>query len=289
MALSARHVQQPPQLAAPLQLAAMRSSHRQRLGLVLPLLVLLLVALMYATLHAMSLNAAAAVHALNLASRSPAPHWPAAAGPAPIGSTAGSAGSGAAAAAASTELPSSNQSSVAAAAAGQLGSGNRTGGGSGNLRIPRLLHQNFLGGAAALERESLHPRSHFRRDWWRSCQVGGSCCDCARQTTRRPQPVAAGHLLACPPPSHHTAPPRPPPRTSLPQTHNPGWTYMLWDLPACEALLAERYPWFLDTWRRLPSLVLRSDAIRPFILHAHGQGRRRLATMANIAACMPVW
>jgi mannosyltransferase OCH1-like enzyme len=52
--------------------------------------------------------------------------------------------------------------------------------------------------------------------------------------------------------------------------HNRGWQYMLWDRQDCEALLAQAYPWFLPTWLALPSLVLQSDAIRPFILHAHG-------------------
>ncbi|KAF6264293.1 hypothetical protein COO60DRAFT_1624299 [Scenedesmus sp. NREL 46B-D3] len=55
------------------------------------------------------------------------------------------------------------------------------------------------------------------------------------------------------------------------QTHHPGWRYVLWDAAACEALLTQHYPWFLPTWSALGnSTVLKSDAIRPFILHAHG-------------------
>jgi mannosyltransferase OCH1-like enzyme len=52
--------------------------------------------------------------------------------------------------------------------------------------------------------------------------------------------------------------------------HNPGWTRRLWDQQAAEALLAERYPWMLDTWRNLGSRVLQSDALRPLILHEYG-------------------
>lgn len=37
--------------------------------------------------------------------------------------------------------------------------------------IPHVIHQNFMGGRGALEREVLKPHSYFRRDWWRSCQV----------------------------------------------------------------------------------------------------------------------
>ena len=45
---------------------------------------------------------------------------------------------------------------------------------------------------------------------------------------------------------------------------------MFWDTPASEELLSTRYPWFLETWRNYPSVVLKSDALRPFILHAYG-------------------
>lgn len=47
-----------------------------------------------------------------------------------------------------------------------------------------------------------------------------------------------------------------------PQTHHPGWFYILWDRVACEQLLEKRYPWFLDTWKLLGqdkgSIVLQS-------------------------------
>eukprot|EP00879_Flechtneria_rotunda_P010779 GHRR01011263.1.p1 GENE.GHRR01011263.1~~GHRR01011263.1.p1 ORF type:complete len:294 (+),score=112.99 GHRR01011263.1:340-1221(+) len=55
------------------------------------------------------------------------------------------------------------------------------------------------------------------------------------------------------------------------KTHHPGWKHMLWDAAACESLLRQRYPWFLDAWAATgSSTVLKSDAIRPFILHAYG-------------------
>lgn len=47
--------------------------------------------------------------------------------------------------------------------------------------------------------------------------------------------------------------------------------FAFWDEPAAEALLRLRYPWYLDTWRSYKdSNILKSDAIRPFIMHAFG-------------------
>lgn len=78
--------------------------------------------------------------------------------------------------------------------------------------IPRILHQNYMGGPQQLLADALRPLSHFRKEWWRSCQ-----------------------------------------------THHPGWVHMLWDAAACEQLLHQHYPWFLDTWRALGnSTVLKS-------------------------------
>lgn len=37
--------------------------------------------------------------------------------------------------------------------------------------IPHVLHQNYMGGKAALDLEVLKPEAYFRRHWWRSCQV----------------------------------------------------------------------------------------------------------------------
>lgn len=42
--------------------------------------------------------------------------------------------------------------------------------------IPHILHQvyiNPVGGWEVFDTEVMKPSSHFRRDWWRSCQVGG--------------------------------------------------------------------------------------------------------------------
>lgn len=43
------------------------------------------------------------------------------------------------------------------------------------------------------------------------------------------------------------------------QAHHPGWQYMFWDAAACDALLLQRYPWFLDAWNKLDDrIVLKS-------------------------------
>lgn len=39
---------------------------------------------------------------------------------------------------------------------------------------------------------------------------------------------------------------------------------------SCSGCLCHRYPWFLPTFRNYSSVVLRSDSLRPFILHAYG-------------------
>ncbi|KAG2494348.1 hypothetical protein HYH03_007405 [Edaphochlamys debaryana] len=54
------------------------------------------------------------------------------------------------------------------------------------------------------------------------------------------------------------------------RTHNPDWQHVLWDRHAAIELLETRYPWFLPTWLAYPTLVMQSDALRPFVLHAHG-------------------
>lgn len=63
---------------------------------------------------------------------------------------------------------------------------------------------------------------------------------------------------------------------SLKQTHNPNWTAVLWDEPTGEALIELRYPWFLSTFKALKGnvpreeRVMKSDALRPLVLHAFG-------------------
>jgi hypothetical protein len=43
------------------------------------------------------------------------------------------------------------------------------------------------------------------------------------------------------------------------QMHHPSWRHMFWDAAASERLLAERYPWFLDTWHALgDSIILKA-------------------------------
>ena len=45
---------------------------------------------------------------------------------------------------------------------------------------------------------------------------------------------------------------------------------MFWDNAAAEQLLAERYPWFLDTWRMYPRVVHRGAAHPPGITTLSG-------------------
>lgn len=159
------------------------------------------------------------------------------------------------------------------------------------VNIPRLLHQNFLGGRAQLEAAALQPMSHFRKEWWRSCRVGtlegagwGEGCSpdgwhpagCVRFGLQpswvAPNWVQAfweakGRVACC---HHKRWPCYPPPHPQQPcdsahgpvrpQTHHPGWRHILWDAAMCEKLLAEHYPWFLPTWRAYPSTVLKSGA-----------------------------
>ncbi len=44
----------------------------------------------------------------------------------------------------------------------------------------------------------------------------------------------------------------------LAQTHHPDWQYILWDMAASRWLLQKRYPWFLDTWTKMTTNVLKS-------------------------------
>ena len=40
--------------------------------------------------------------------------------------------------------------------------------------VPWIIHQNYLEGKDALLKAALAPKSHFRREWWLSCQVGNA-------------------------------------------------------------------------------------------------------------------
>lgn len=52
--------------------------------------------------------------------------------------------------------------------------------------------------------------------------------------------------------------------------HHPRWEHRFWDAKAAEALLREHYPWFLETYKSYTRLVMRSDAMRVFIMHHYG-------------------
>jgi hypothetical protein len=67
---------------------------------------------------------------------------------------------------------------------GRLGGGEAAGDEQGG-RIPRIIHQNYLGGAEALASAALQPKSHFRKEWWRSCQVGLVCQSRLRRWLQR--------------------------------------------------------------------------------------------------------
>jgi hypothetical protein len=47
----------------------------------------------------------------------------------------------------------------------------------GSMRIPRILHRNFMGGAKALREATRDPRSGFKAHWLDSCRVS-CCCYC---------------------------------------------------------------------------------------------------------------
>lgn len=51
---------------------------------------------------------------------------------------------------------------------------------------------------------------------------------------------------------------------------NPNWTLVKWTDESSRALIAQEYPWFLDTYDAYPSYIQRSDAARYFILYHHG-------------------
>ncbi|KAK9846595.1 hypothetical protein WJX81_007358 [Elliptochloris bilobata] len=97
------------------------------------------------------------------------------------------------------------------------------------LTIPRIIHQVFLDGLGALEREE-------EREERESSQL--------RRFDRRW-------------------------RDACSQWH-PGWQHRFWDNAAAEALLEERYAWFLPTFHAYPRVVHKGDALRPFLLHAFG-------------------
>lgn len=175
------------------------------------------------------------------------------------------------------------------------------------LRIPRLLHVNYLSGRAALAADALQPLSHFRKEWWASCSVShrhcapvcgrGLCCLllCHRQGCESATPL--------PNPCCSLRPPRARRRT----TPAGGWCFGMrpparrcWlstTLPSCPSGAASTAPccsrvrasgrcharclccvrvhacFFTCTMQvraQAHALHTPADAMRPFILHRHG-------------------
>lgn len=51
---------------------------------------------------------------------------------------------------------------------------------------------------------------------------------------------------------------------------NPGYDHVIWDDDDNRRLIADHYPWFLDTYNSFPAEIYRADAVRPFFLYHHG-------------------
>jgi DNA-binding beta-propeller fold protein YncE len=52
--------------------------------------------------------------------------------------------------------------------------------------------------------------------------------------------------------------------------HNPDFQCVLWDDDDNREFVAERFPWFLSTYDRLPAAIFRADAVRPLFLFSYG-------------------
>ena len=52
--------------------------------------------------------------------------------------------------------------------------------------------------------------------------------------------------------------------------NNPEFTCVLWDDDDNREFVAERFPWFLSTYDRLPTPIFRADAVRPLFLFLYG-------------------
>jgi len=52
--------------------------------------------------------------------------------------------------------------------------------------------------------------------------------------------------------------------------HHPDWEYRLWTDADNRRLIAEHFPWFLETYDGYPAGILRADAVRYFILYQYG-------------------
>ena len=51
---------------------------------------------------------------------------------------------------------------------------------------------------------------------------------------------------------------------------NPDWELMHWTDETSRKLVADHYPWFLETYDAYPSYIQRCDAARYFISHRFG-------------------
>ena len=54
------------------------------------------------------------------------------------------------------------------------------------------------------------------------------------------------------------------------QEFHPDWQHILWTDADLESFIAERYPWFLPTYRDYPYAIQRVDAARYFLLYEYG-------------------
>ncbi len=54
------------------------------------------------------------------------------------------------------------------------------------------------------------------------------------------------------------------------QRFHPDWRYIFWTDRDLESFIAERYPWFIETYRDYPYAIQRVDASRYFILYEYG-------------------
>jgi hypothetical protein len=77
------------------------------------------------------------------------------------------------------DQPASAGQGAGSSSSSSSGSSGGGGGGGQVLTIPRIIHQNFLGGKSELDAAALQPKSHFRKEWWASCQVGTVLPGCA--------------------------------------------------------------------------------------------------------------
>lgn len=52
--------------------------------------------------------------------------------------------------------------------------------------------------------------------------------------------------------------------------HNPTWKYYFWTAESAQKLIADRYPRFLKTWKKLTKPIYKADALRYIVLYEYG-------------------